>query len=115
MNNTQGIVSVGEPSSATTSIPDFEVGEKSIMKVYPNPSRSGFINVEFELEAASNYSISIININGAAVSPTGATNGQGSAGINSVRLDNSNLAPGFYFVRLDTNRGTFVQKFVVSR
>lgn len=91
-----------------------EASSASNFTVYPNPASSNF-NIQFSLAASAKVKISISNMIGqtqAVVANSGF--GEGKQMV-TVDLRELNLAPGIYFVNLESNGGRSVKKVVVSK
>ena len=114
-NNIQGIVSVGSRDGTTSTTDQVEDLDALMVQVYPNPSTGNQVNIDFELEQASEYSISIIDINGAIISQDQSSRGIGQVGLNTVNINNLALPSGIYLVRVDLEIGSFSKKFIVQK
>jgi len=77
-----------------------EYYETKLTKIYPNPSNETVI-----IEAPQQSTIEITNIQGRLIE-TLATTG------NKTTIDVSALARGMYFVKIKTERGVAVKKFI---
>ena len=71
------------------------------------------MNVEFELDGAENYSVTILDLNGRQVSST-VKSGNGQAGLNKVNFNNISLTTGLYIIKVDTDSAVSVQKVIVQ-
>src|SRR5262245_19839498 len=72
----------------------------ALQRVWPNPSRSGALNVEFSLPDASQARLEVLDVPGRRVSER-SLDGMGE-GRHTVALSGAErLAPGLYFVRLE--------------
>ncbi|MGB1247668.1 MAG: T9SS type A sorting domain-containing protein, partial [Chitinophagales bacterium] len=74
------------------------------LSIYPNPS-NGMINITFD--SSEKLSLSIINTVGAVVSDYGSIS-------NNERIDINHLAGGIYFVKLQGEKGTSIQRLIVK-
>lgn len=80
------------------------------LSIYPNPANQ-LLNVEFTTENAENILFRIVDITGKLIT-TEQINHQGGA-INH-QFNVSNLANGFYFLRIETKNGKTIRKFIVE-
>ncbi len=78
-------------------------------KAYPNPA-SQMVNLFVNNYNAKNTSLSIVNTSGQVVKELNLTLNQG---IQTVPVDVSFLSNGFYFIRLNTDRGVAVEKVMI--
>lgn len=88
-----------------------DFSKESKFSIYPNPA-SETANVSFDLTAATNVEVSVINTSGQEVSATNA--GMMNAGENTVSVDLSNLSQGVYYVQLKTDYGVFTNPITVK-
>lgn len=77
-------------------------------KVYPNPSMTGFINVELDFEREIQTNIYITDINGVLlnISTTNVTKG-------IYKIDTTALTPGVYMVILSNEYGVATEKILI--
>ena len=114
-NNIQGIVSVGTVDVISSTSDEILSSEEINFNVYPNPSDGNTISINFDLDERSDYSISIIGVNGAVVSNTSSFTRSGERGSNTVQVSDMNLSPGIYLVKLNLDNGSISQKFIVQK
>lgn len=82
------------------------------LSVYPNPSASSS-SVKFKLNTEEVVVIEICNLLGDVVSKVASE--KMTAGTHTIKLDNSNLSNGSYFVKLTAASTTASSKFVVIK
>jgi hypothetical protein len=96
---------------ATLSDDNIEAAAQNVLKpLYPNPVKD-FVNIEFELGVGSTVSIELIDVNGSKIR-TLRNNEYFGTGEKSISLRTDNLASGTYFIKLDNNGQSYVQKFI---
>ena len=83
------------------------------IKFFPNPARD-VINVSYNLTQSSSLRLDIINASGVAEKSV-VVGGKQAAGLHEMQVDTKLLANGVYFLRLQTDLGSQVVKFHVSR
>jgi len=81
-----------------------EITSEGDFSIFPNPSTGGIITIS--LQATSSANVSISNILGKEVFQSYLDNQN-----NSIQ---PNLAPGSYFVQVNTDKGTNVKKLIVK-
>lgn len=93
-----------------TFVDDASINEVNnvTFSAYPNPA-TDFITLGFQLNAASDVNIRVIDNLGRVVSAKDLTNQSGN---NSVTVDVANLATGVYTISLETAAGKSTKKFV---
>lgn len=83
------------------------------LSVYPNPATETAV-IEYAIEAETNVSLSIYSILGVKVAEL--SNGKQSAGKHKFNISaaNYNLRSGVYFITLEGDGNTTIQRFVVT-
>lgn len=99
---------LGITTALRTSVDDKPLPEYSF-KVFPNPAND-YINIEVNLEKASDATITIANINGQVISYQNIS----KLSKDVVRVNVSDYVPGTYLARIATLEGTKTLKFVVK-
>ena len=79
--------------------------------IYPNPT-NGELTVEYHVEESTQASLQILEVNGRVVSNASVTAQEGQ---NRERLDLSDLAPGFYLLRLVDVNGAVLMNERISK
>jgi hypothetical protein len=79
--------------------------------VYPNPT-NGNLTIDFNMDESANLSLQLMEMSGRVVS-TSTVNAQ--EGSNRERLDLSDLAPGFYLIRMVDANGVMLINERVSK
>ena len=111
LNNIQGIVSVGQLVISSTE--DIVLDASEIrMSIFPNPSTGKELNVDFFLRDASDYDVTIYDINGRTLSQ-GDISGKGQVGNNVVSLGSLDLDAGTYLLKLNLDSGSITNKFII--
>lgn len=90
-------------------VEDFEKGLSFIKTVAPNPCKD-FCAVEFGAEYPGRISIAVFDQNGKAVAKL--IDGYFDAGVHRRDADVSHLAPGSYFLTMQTKYKTISRKFI---
>lgn len=80
------------------------------LSTYPNPATDQ-INIEFTLNQTTLAEISLINLAGKSVW-NDVVSGSGDM---RIQIPVSNVSPGVYFARIQTENQSFVEKIVISR
>ena len=81
-------------------------------KLYPNPT-SDFITLYYTLDRQSTVNVKLISITGAAI--VTLLNEKQSAGVKQTTLSlNGKMAPGIYFLELNTTEGSLIRKLVIE-
>ncbi|MPM27899.1 hypothetical protein SDC9_74414 [bioreactor metagenome] len=88
-----------------------EQGTIEGFSLYPNPA-TDFVMAEFESDAADLATINITDLSGKLISSTNTT--IESAGMQSIRLDVSNLESGLYIVSINIDNKTAFVKLNVQ-
>jgi len=83
------------------------------MQFYPNPVVNGSSNVSFELVKPAEIVIKIYDLHGKVVQMVEV--GKRAAGNHIVQVNTNHLQSGTYFVSLNTNTDSKVQKFIVVK
>jgi len=124
-NNIQGIVAVGQ----VTDEPNLVIAEDEIaiesraisnnvsnvdFTIYPNPSSDGQVNIDFNLDKQSDFTVSIFSIDGGNLALTNMVNDYRRAGKHSETLNISMLNTGVYVVQLTTGGTVTNHKLVVQ-
>jgi hypothetical protein len=81
------------------------------LSVFPNPTSEN-LNVQFSLKGISSVNMDMLDINGSKVADLISENGMN--GVINKTFDVSTLAKGIYFVRLNINGESTIQKIVVE-
>ncbi|MCG9910945.1 MAG: T9SS type A sorting domain-containing protein [Flavobacteriales bacterium] len=104
------LISVDNILVKGTFVDDASINEVNNVSfsAYPNPA-TDFITLGFQLNAASDVNIRVIDNLGRMVSAKDLTNQSGN---NSVTVDVANLAAGVYTISLETAAGKSTKKFV---
>ena len=88
-----------------------------LANLYPNPSAGNNANIEIHLPEASDVSLSLVTIDGRVLA--GFSNENYESGVHTIPFITENLAPGMYFIRIQTKGATtensVTLKSVVSR
>ena len=74
----------------------------------PNPT-ADIVDISYQLTADQKVSINVLDVNGKVVVSNTTT---GQAGLNTVRMDLSELAGGVYFYQVNTANGSLTNKLV---
>lgn len=90
-----------------TSVTELVSG--GLVNVYPNPVQD-YVNVELNMVSAAKVSFTIVNLLGQQMG--GAIDASLSQGQAVTKLSTDNLAPGIYFINVNTEKGSLQQKFV---
>ena len=116
LNNIQGIVSVGEirNTTSTTEVLSDEEVKNVNLTISPNPNKGSNIVVEFILDEASEYNISLLGVDGRVTNQNLQQTNQGTVGLNTVSINGLSLNSGVYIVRLELDNGVTTQKLVVQ-
>lgn len=109
-------VVVNQPIEDKTKEPKAELKDKSSLgklfdtksRVYPNPTES-LIHMDYELMENTDVKISIINVSGQVVYEEIKSQ---SKGVQKLSLDISTYKDGYYFLILEINGGTIIEKFI---
>lgn len=103
--NSGTIVNTGINTSAENII------DPSIkMLVYPNPTRS-LLNVSINSERSENATLNLLSVDGRLINEVNLSLNEGTR---HIPLDVSNLAAGFYFVKVTTSNGIAIEKVVIE-
>jgi hypothetical protein len=94
---------VSEPGSVLPST--------ALLRVIPNPVRSGVVNLRYNLPKPGPVTVTVYDISGRPVERTSTAAGRTGA----VQLDLGELSDGVYLVRLNAGAATVLQKLVVQR
>ena len=85
---------------------------QDLFTVYPNPNNTGNLNMNLELESATDVVVQIFSLQGRLV----LTENLGQmSGEQVVQLDINSLANGQYVIRVDAGTASKVSKFVVLK
>jgi hypothetical protein len=99
------------PTATTSNESDIAASGVAGVSVYANPT-SGRFNVDFSLSRAEKVSLSLVDLTGATRQVLQAEQAL-EAGSYSRTVD-TEVAPGLYFVAVETSRGRKLTKLVVS-
>ncbi|MFT6383239.1 MAG: hypothetical protein ACJAQR_000050 [Bacteroidia bacterium] len=80
----------------------------STLKVYPNPATST-LNLDIDAATATISNYSLVNLQGQVV----LSNDVNSTSINTS-IDVSNVSNGVYFLKLDTDKGSYTHRVIVQ-
>ena len=101
VTDSDGNTAVGE---VTVTIRDWSVDEMAFRpSIYPNPSHGSFT-----IQAQGNVKYELYNSLGQVV-----ISGQFSD--NSLQIDDENLTPGLYFLHINCESASFVEKIVIEK
>ena len=97
-------------STGSTSFRFASPSTNNNITVYPNPAKS-FININYNSSKTAQTSLQIIDQLGRVVlnKTTFVNNGK-----NNLQLNTSTLTPGMYFIRLNNEINSQIQKFVIE-
>lgn len=103
----EGVSASCENNTGTISVPSYL---DDAITVYPNPSRDGLVNIQFNLDKTKSVQIDIQNINGRKC---------GSYALNSVlqdvyKLDMSRNPPGVYMITISDGIASSSRKIVLT-
>ncbi len=98
----------GVEDEVVTEIPQ----QFSLSSAYPNPFNSQ-TSVSVNVPIASSFELSVFNVNGQLIESL--HNGQGSIGNHRFVWDAGNVSAGVYFMTLNWNNGSTVQKVVLVK
>ncbi|NRB53417.1 MAG: T9SS type A sorting domain-containing protein [Saprospiraceae bacterium] len=103
-----------KPTPTDQSLPKREAIRSQVnsLNVFPNPS-SGNIQVNYELQSLGNVTLTITNAKGGLVKRVPVMHRP--AGHSTEHLDLSQLSPGLYILRLDTEMGSESRKISIVR
>lgn len=88
------------PFVQSLSNDEFGINE---FKIYPNPVKDGFVNIESNLDGEKN--IEIFDLMGRNILNTT---------LNNDRLEVSSLQSGVYFIRISISKSSFTQKLIIN-
>ena len=133
-NNTQGIVSVGQVNDNPIVLQDKdETPERIIdldgptaasraeaqaftdMAVYPNPTSGDILNVTFELQTATDFTLSVFSIDGSNRANFNTNVTGRSAGFYNERVDVSQFSNGVYIIQINNGQQIMHEKFIIQR
>ena len=102
------------PLEPIVSVDDFEQCDR-ITRIYPNPC-AAHISIEYFIKSSGNVDIAIYNIIGQKVCTL--VNDIQEIGYHKITLDNSDtvntkLSSGIYFMKLQTEQQTNIEKFLI--
>ncbi len=108
-NITNAVIAAGGIYVSTNDIVD----EKSLIYSYPNPiTNTG--NITFNINSPSKVTLSIYNLMGKKVTTSSSV--FASSGNVSIGFSADNLKNGYYFAKVDTDKGNIgIVKFIVSK
>lgn len=95
-----------------TSVNELDSKDMLSLKVYPNPANES-LSIALNMPSASDLFISIINECGLTVKTI--VSQHYNVGMHQIALDVSDIAPGFYFVKVSGEQFAIQKKFVVSK
>ena len=84
------------------------------MSVYPNPTSGNVLSLEFELQVATDYTLSILSVDGSRTIQQTNMTGR-AAGIYTETLDISPLNSGVYIVQLNDGENVMFEKFIIQK
>lgn len=90
-----------------SSITDNNSNQTSLL-LYPNPS-NGNVNLQITANSNQEGEVEVYNVNGAIVMSQPGTL---TEGVNTIKLNVSNLAPGSYYVSVKTSETVYTKSFV---
>ena len=94
-------------NAATTGTEEVEPDSEAQFAVYPNPA-SDFITVEYKENQSVSGDVTVISANGSLIMNSPVTDIK-------TTLDISAMAPGMYFVRVQTELGSSIAPLVIAR
>ncbi len=94
-----------EANSATVPAPD--------MSISPNPVTSGSAVLYFNLPLAGQTTVTLFDLSGRALQEVSSE--IMTAGVHELQLNTSDLAPGIYFTRIQSEGFSMSARFAVSR
>jgi len=94
-----------------TSISEIQNVNSGNLAIHPNPVSDNFINLMFDADEAGEATLSIFNLTGSKM--TGEKIAYQS-GLNSQRVDISNLPAGAYIVMMQSGNVTLKNKLIVQ-
>jgi hypothetical protein len=103
-----------------TGIEDREkefITEKSISKVYPNPS-TGTFTIDFEIKETTEVQLTVYNITGLPVAQLingRLPGGKHKAVWNGINIYGQEVPPGFYFYKLDLGSWSEVKELILKQ
>ena len=98
--------SVCEYSGGNLSAEEFEMIFKTLLKVYPNPVKSGD-NLNIELGVNTSVKVVLYNVTGKRMLSTAKSD------LNKVSVDVSNLENGIYVAQIITDMATITRKVII--
>ncbi len=98
--------SICEYTGGNLSAEEFEMIFKTLLKVYPNPVKSGD-NLNIELGVNTSVKVEIYNVTGKRMLSTGKSD------LSSVSVDVSNLENGIYIAQIITDMATITRKVII--
>ena len=127
-NNVQGIVSVGTPTDDSATLvadqpidPRNDLTETAFitssiadMTVYPNPTTSSEVAVNFNLATDTEVTLRLLSIDGSSTRVTYMNGENMRSGTHTERLDISSIANGVYIVQISTPTGILNEQLVVQ-
>jgi hypothetical protein len=101
-------------NSASTTYPEAvkDVELNNNVNIYPNPA-TDYLNVSFELNHSSNVQVQIIDALGQVVNQV--ANNTMESGVQNLNVNTANLTSGVYFVKIQTENNSLVQKFTIAK
>lgn len=102
---------VPDPGNCTTGTPP-EPGNELSMTIYPNPSMDGTLMVSMDPGDKGNGIITVYDAAGRAIL-TQKINNVGN--VEPLNLKGSNPPPGIYWIKVKTQKGATIKKWVVAR
>ena len=90
---------------------NFEKISQSIGKVFPNPSRSGLVNLDLTVEESKVFSISLVDLSGKILEDQVR---QLEKGDHQLNFDFSSFPKGIYMIRLSTDESITNRKLILN-
>lgn len=104
---------LAENYGPTTSVEETELPRKTRLNgAYPNPFNPS-TSIRYEMAEAGSVSLNVFNLNGQLIQSWNFTVKE--AGSHQQYFDASHLNSGIYFVRMQTQKGLFVQKMTLIK
>jgi len=87
---------------------DLSLNPSTTVKVYPNPT-NGIVNINYNIENATNIMLSVTNIQGQLISKTKLEKG---SGLQTESIDLSSLSKGLYFISINSGNENYTSKVI---
>lgn len=100
----------GSPSDDIIAAGISELGTFDSFSMYPNPADQE-LNVAFNLTETDAVNVTVQDLNGKKIQEHKI---QANSGSNLIMLNTGDLAPGVYFLKLESNQGLRTEQFIVK-